>query len=160
MKTIRLKSILMLTAAMLLIGSIQIFAQRGQMRGNNGQGFECQIPDLTEQQQKQIDDLRTVHQKEMLQFRNQMAEKQAKLNTLRTADKADMAAINKTIDEIGNLHTQMMKAKESHRQQVRGLLTDKQKVYFDTRKGRGFGHGKGMRGGQGMGRGMVDCPRR
>jgi len=167
MKTIKSKSILMLALIIALAGSNQLFAQRGQMRNNNGTGYQCNIPDLTEAQQKQIDELRTAHQKEMLQYRNQMQEKQAKLNTLRTADKADMAAIDKMIDEIGTLHTQMMKAKENHRQKVRSLLTEQQRVYFDTQRGKGkggkgFGCCNGMGAGRGMGQGMGygNCPRR
>jgi len=80
-----------------------------------------------------------------------MAEKSAHLNTLRTADKVDMNAVNKAIDEMGATRTKMMKEREAHRQSVRQILTDEQKVYFDSRRGRGFNGGKGKGNGRGMG---------
>jgi Spy/CpxP family protein refolding chaperone len=94
----------------------------------------------------------------MLKFRNQMGEKSAQLQTLRTAEKADMNAINKTIDEIGLIKTQMMKERENHLQQVRGVLTDSQRTQFDTRRGAGkkggYGnYGMGCRGPRGSGYG-------
>ena len=158
MKTSKLKTITILLASVLFIGVSQVQAQKGQMRGK-GQGLSCNIPDLTEEQQKKIDDLRVDHQKKMLNNRNLMQEKKAKLNTLRTAEKADMNAINKIIDEMGTLHTQMMKDREAHRQTVRGLLNEKQRLFYDTHKGRGF-KAKGM--GQSRGRGHqrmgYNCP--
>ncbi len=150
MKTSKLKTLTLLLASVLFIGVSQMQAQRGQIRGTKGQGQTCNIPDLTEEQQKKIDDLKVVHQKKMLNSRNLIREKKAKLNTLRTADKADMNAINKIIDETGNIHTQMMKDREAHRQEVRSLLTEKQRVFYDTRSGRGF-KSQGMRQGQGRG---------
>jgi Spy/CpxP family protein refolding chaperone len=156
----KFKTITLLVLTTIFIGTFQMQGQRGQMRGMNEKGLRCNIPDLSEEQQKKIDDFRTEHQKNMLQYRNQMQEKRAKLNTLRTAEKADMAAINKTVDEMGTLHTQMMKERENHRQKVRGLLTEKQRVAYDTRLGRGcrgqYGMGKGRgghRGGHGQGYG-------
>jgi Spy/CpxP family protein refolding chaperone len=112
------------------------------------------IPDLTDQQKKQIEDLQTPHMKDMMQFKNQMAEKHAHLKTLQTADKPDNAAINKTIDEITGLQNDMMKKCSAHRQAVRALLTDKQRVIFDAKCGKG---GEGMMGngcGGGKGHGM------
>ncbi len=162
MKTTNLKTTVLLIACLLFIGTTQIKAQKGQMKDNKTQGWVCNIPDLTDEQQKKIDDLRVEHQKKMLNNHNQMMEKRAKLNTLRTADKTDMNTINKLIDEMGVLHTQMMKDKEAHRQAVRELLNNKQRVFFDSHKGRGFGEGRGQ--GRGMGRGHnkigYNCPRR
>ncbi len=172
MKRINLKTLSVLLVMILFIGVNQLNAQRGNQYGQGngygtgkgfGAGIQCNIPDLTEVQQKKIDELRLTHQKNMLEFRNQMAVKRAQLNTLTTADKADMNAINKTIDEIGALKTQMMKASENHRQQVRAELTASQKVQFDLRKGNGHrggsrncgmgqGGNRGPYNGQGWGR--------
>ena len=151
MKTIHSKILTVVFASLILLGASPIFAQRGQMnKSRQDSGFQCNIPDLSADQQKKIEDMSIVHQKKMLQFRNQLQEKEAALNTSRTADKTDMAAINKIIDEIGTIKTQMMKEREAHNQQVRNLLTDKQKVIFDSRRGRGnkqgeyYGNGRGM----------------
>ena len=120
------------------------------------------IPDLTDEQKTKIEDLRTAHMKEMQNFRNQMREKRAHLITLQTADKVDMKAVNSTIDEMTALKNQQMKSNAAHRQEVRNLLTDSQKVYFDAHAGN-RGHGKGMgqgRRGGGYGYGKGNCPYR
>ncbi len=90
------------------------------------------IPDLTAEQQKKIDDLHFAFMKKMKNNRNLLAEKQVHLNTLRTADKVNMNAINKTIDEIGALRTQMFKDKEAHNQEIRSVLNEQQRLYYDS----------------------------
>jgi len=163
MKIINLKVFAILLAGLLFLGSNQIMSQKGRNMecSQKGPGSQCNIPDLTEAQQKKIDELKLSHQKNMLQYKNELAEKDAHLQTLRTADKADMNAINKTIDEIGAIKVQMMKEKENHRQQVRAQLSDEQKVQFDMSQGKGCGGGcgncgmgKGMHGGKGPGSGQ------
>ncbi|MCF6240543.1 MAG: Spy/CpxP family protein refolding chaperone [Bacteroidales bacterium] len=147
----------MLILAMLT--SLDISAQRNQgFAGNYNQAFyRCNsIPNLTAEQQTKITDLRTAHLKKMQDYRNQLAEKSVRLQTLRTAENADMKEINRIIDEIGVLRTEMMKRREQHFQNVRSLLTNEQKVFFDSFKSRGRGMGYGMgygrfRNGMGMG---------
>jgi len=136
------------------------------------------IPDLTSEQSKKIEDLQIAHLKEVNQAKNQVAEKRAHLRTLQSAEKVDNAAINKTIDEITALQNDIMKKNEAHRQAVRNLLTDKQKVVFDAKNcgkmhgnkgnccggnghmnGNGYGHqhgqgnGCGEHKGEGQGKG-------
>ena len=148
--------IIAVLAIFILAGMINLNAQQGQGPHNNG--FKHQrigqfagIPNLTEDQQKKIADLRVTHQKEMLALRNQMGELKAKQNTLSTADKPDMKAINANIDEITKLQNQILKNAAEHKQQVRSLLTDEQRLWFDTHHRSGFGKGQGM-GGQNGGR--------
>ncbi|RLD84261.1 MAG: hypothetical protein DRJ10_01645 [Bacteroidetes bacterium] len=154
MKTRKLNVLIVGIAAVIMSFSYQVNAQkngRGQGQGwnqQNNQTWNCNIPNLTEIQQTKIEKMRTANMKEMIQSRNFMAEKGANLNTLRTADKVDMNAINKAIDEMGANRTKMMKKREAHRQAIREILTDDQKVYFDSRRGRG------SRGGNGQGNGM------
>jgi Spy/CpxP family protein refolding chaperone len=165
MRRKNLKTVALIVVGILFLSSNQLLAQQG----NNMQkcpkenGINCKIPDLTEAQQKKIEELKLAHQKNMLQFRNQLAEKNSHLQTLRTADKADMTAINKTIDEIGAIRIQMMKERESHLQQVRAQLTDSQRLQFDMHKGKrgfegcpngGMGKGMGKHGGRGPGNGF------
>lgn len=160
MKKLRMRTLVSLIASVLLLNSANLFAQKGRNLQDrpSGPGYYCPVSDLNETQQKKIDELRTNHQKNMLKFRNQMGEKSAQLQTLRTAEKADMNAINKTIDEIGSIKTQMMKERENHLQQVRGVLTDSQRTQFDTRRGAGKkggcgNYGMGCRGPRGSGYG-------
>ena len=162
MKTSKFNVLIVMVAAILMSFSYQVNAQKkGNGHGwnqQNRQGMQCNIPDLTEDQQKKMKKMKTANMKDMLQFRNVMAEKHAKLNTLRTADKVDMNAINKIIDEIGASKTKMMKKREAHRQEVRQILTDEQRVYFDSRRGNGFHGGKGHGNKMGMsGKGKKGC---
>jgi Spy/CpxP family protein refolding chaperone len=145
MKNMNLKVFKILVAGILFLGSNQLMAQHEKKMENYPKGKDicCTIPDLTEAQQKKIDELKLAHQKNMLQLKNQLAEKETHLQTLRTADKPDMDAINKTVDEIGAIHTQMMKEKESHIQQVRAQLTDSQRIQFDLHQNKGAHKGYG-----------------
>jgi len=101
------------------------------------------IQGLTSDQQKKIEALNLTFRKETLQLKNQLEEKRAHLHTLQSADKADLTAINSSIDEIGQLHTQMMKKEAAKHEAIRRLLTDEQRVAFDTHKpGRGRMRGR------------------
>lgn len=91
------------------------------------------IKDLTEEQKQKMKSLRMTHQREMLQLKNQLNEKKAHLKTLETADNADINAINKTIEEMGSIKTDMLKKRAAHKQEVRKILTDEQRLKFDTK---------------------------
>ncbi len=95
-------------------------------------GIENRIPNLSDQQKEQIKSLRLSFMSDVLPLKNQLKEKQAHLNTLQTAEKADLNQINKTIEEIGNLKINIAKRKALFRQNVRKNLDDEQRIYFDT----------------------------
>ncbi|NPA35559.1 MAG: periplasmic heavy metal sensor [Chlorobi bacterium] len=126
----------------------------GRLNGA-GRGYFCNnLPNITEEQKNKLDAMRTEHWKNVQNTQNLIAEKIARLRTLRTADNVDMKEINKTIDELNSLRTQIQKSREQHIQDVRKLLTDEQRVYFDN-----FQNTRGQRFGRGMGRGMGRCGR-
>jgi Spy/CpxP family protein refolding chaperone len=108
------------------------------------------ISNLSEEQKTKISAMRTSHMKEMQQLKNLTAENRAHYNTLMSADKADMAAINKNIEEFGKLRVEMMKKQAAHQQDVRALLTDEQRLAFDMKKGKGMKDGHGCEGCNGM----------
>jgi Spy/CpxP family protein refolding chaperone len=133
------RTVLAIAALLLVVTSA--FAQMPEMKPERAEGeSHCKgrgehmmmIPDLTEQQHEQMKSMRTEHMKEMQSLRNQMAEKKARLRTLSTADKVKMAEINKVIEDMGEMRTQMMKMREQHRQDIRKMLTDDQRIFFDT----------------------------
>lgn len=130
---------------------------RGPQGGPQG-GFD-RIPDLTDAQKESIKKIRLAAQKDMLPLRNQINEKMAHLQTLNTAEKADMKAIDKTIDEVYALKADMAKTQAKSRQEVRKLLTEEQRLVFDSHMpGDRFGGdmhrgGKGGQGGPQDGRG-------
>ena len=96
------------------------------------EGFSIPTGNLDDQQREEIRKIRTEQVKERMQTRNLLKEKRAKLEVLQTADQPDMKEINKVIDEIASIQAQEMKAQAANRQKIRNLLTDEQRVYFDT----------------------------
>jgi len=150
----------------LFIFSATSFAQPG--RGYNKQGPpsddrsgydvpKCDILNLSDEQEKKINDLRTAHLKEMIPVNNNLKLKAAELRILTTADKIDQKAIDKKIDEIYLLKAEKARKAEAHRQAVRAMLTDDQKVIFDSKL-----HGKGPKGNPGCPGGGTysNCPRK
>ncbi len=151
-----------------MLFNVNAFAQRGYGRaGGNGQGYFCNnIPNLTADQQTKITSMRTAHWKKMQESRNLLALKRAKLQTLRSS--GDINAINKIIDDMSAIRTKMQKNREQHFQNVRNILNEDQKIYFDNFSrgkgrycsfGRAYGAGNGTGYGQGYGRGRGRCGR-
>src|SRR6056297_4090480 len=149
MKTKKMNKLTDLALAILMLAGTQGFAQRGRnFKSNVDKPYRndetCwRIPDLTADQETQIEALRVDHWKEMNNYRNQMNEFRARKRTLNTTDKADIKEINSVIDRMTEVHNKMMKASAKHRQDVRKQLTDEQKVYFDSRPARGKGYNRG-----------------
>lgn len=114
------------------------------------------IPDLSKEQEAKIKELHKNHLKLMLPMKNELNEKEAKLNSLNSAEKPDMKAINALIDEITLLKGKMMKAKNQFMQDVRALLTEDQRLAFDMQHNKRMGKanncgGNGYRHGHGGG---------
>jgi Spy/CpxP family protein refolding chaperone len=97
------------------------------------------IPDLTDAQKAQLEKLQIEHMKSMQPLQNELAEKQAQLHTLTTAAEVSMSRINSLIEEIGKLKTEMVKVREKHHQDVRKMLDEKQRLFFDNQSGHRFG---------------------
>ncbi len=114
----------------------QDFGQRGGLFGL----------DLTEAQIEKIRVLRTNNLKESLPYQNQLQEKRARLQTLTTAEKVNENEVNKVIDEITSLNAKQSKLRVSHQQEIRSLLTDEQRVIYDSSRNR-MGRGQFARGG-------------
>ncbi len=89
------------------------------------------VSDLTPEQKSKISDLILERDKQLLQAKNMLAEKEARLKTLESSDDVNMKSINKTIDEIGALIIKQMKTKAEYKQKIRQILTEKQRVEFD-----------------------------
>ncbi len=136
------KQILFLTlAAMFSFSSSAVFAQKAnQNNANDSKQKECPVSQcckdfgFTDDQKKQMKDLKFKQDKQLLPIENQIKEKKAHLQTLRTADKADMNEINKTVEEIGKLKIEKMKIREAGIQDFRKILTDEQRLRFDTQR--------------------------
>ncbi len=89
------------------------------------------IPNLTDKQKTDIKNIWIERQKKTTEYRNLLQEKRAHLKVLTTQDNPDQKEVDKTINEISGLKEKMMKENIHARMQIRALLTDEQKVYFD-----------------------------
>jgi Spy/CpxP family protein refolding chaperone len=153
-----MKRLSLLAGLLILVSLTTVNAQRGpRFNDDNDQKgrFECRIPDLTEEQESKIDELRTSHWNEMKTFHADLDILKAEMQKLKVSDKPDQSAIDGKIKEMGAIKTQMAIAANHHHLAVRELLTDDQKVFFD-RHDRGprmgdFGRGCGSRGHRGQG---------
>jgi Spy/CpxP family protein refolding chaperone len=164
LKSFDMKKLSLVLGILIITSLTALNAQRGprfnnqdDTNGYKGQR-ECRIPDLTEDQQSKIDEMRTAHWTEMKTLRADLGILKAEMQKLKVADKPDQNAIDGKIKEMGALKTKMAIAANHHHLAVRELLTDEQKAYFDrTNRGPkmgefGRGHGRGHRG-QGYHRG-------
>lgn len=88
--------------------------------------------DLNEEQTKGIKEIRLSGQKEMLPYRNLLREKNARLRTLTTSDTYDQNAVDQIIDEISEIRAEMLSMRIAHRQQIREILTEEQRIKFDA----------------------------
>ncbi|MCK5823547.1 MAG: Spy/CpxP family protein refolding chaperone, partial [Bacteroidales bacterium] len=130
MKKVKFKTLALLLFAALLSINTSVFAQKGNMQMMNTKN--CNIPNLTEEQETKIEKLRTAHMQEMINFKTQFAEKKAHKNTLMTAKTVDLKAVNKVVDEMSSMKAQTQKSNAKHHNDVRNLLTDEQKVFFNN----------------------------
>lgn len=122
---------------LLLAGSGNAFSQAknarpGMKRNNPGNVVKPGIPNLTEDQRSQIRELRLNFLKEIQPLRNQLGELKARQKTLTTAIKPDMKAIDTNIDEVTKVQNQLMKKNAEVHQQVRAVLNDEQRLWFDS----------------------------
>ncbi len=136
----RMKKIFLISVGVLFLLVCNIFAQTSSKKEDKQKEKICcnskmwsDIPDLTNDQIKKIEDLQIAHLKEVNQTKALIQEKRAHLKTLQTADKPDNNEINKTIDEITSLQNEMMKKHEAHRQAIRNILNDKQRAIYDAK---------------------------
>lgn len=110
----------------------------GEMKERGPRGPS--IPNLTEEQKEQLHAFKLELDKSTLPLKNQVAEKEARLRTLTTAESFDERAVNKVIEEIGDLKTSLMKIKVANEQKVKSVLTEEQVIAFNnhmSKKGKG-----------------------
>lgn len=147
--------------ALLFFGSLQVQAQNRNYNGprNGNSGFErqdCRIPDLSDEQEAQITELRNAHFAEVKDLRAELDILRAQKRKLMIADNPDAKAIDAKIDEMSSIQTQMQKLRVAHHLAVRNLLTAEQKVYYDMHHGNRQGKAgrndnyRRDRGGRGM----------
>ncbi len=90
------------------------------------------IPGLTREQKEQIKNLHAAYLKDIQPLKNELEINMENLDTLLTEDQPDLNEINKLIDENGSIMTELRKKQVAQNLEIRNLLTDKQKVFFDN----------------------------
>lgn len=96
------------------------------------------VTNLSNEQVEQLWTLQVAKQKKLNNLNNLLTEKQAQQQTLEAADKANMKAINKVIDEQIGLISQQMKLEAEYKQKIRSILTEDQRIQYDARTRRLF----------------------
>ena len=90
---------------------------------------------LTDEQKEFFKQSMMAMHKEVLPLKNELGEVMAHQNTLMTADKPDMKAVNQNLEKAGTLKTKLAQIQAKHRLDLRAQLTDEQKMKFDMMKG-------------------------
>jgi Spy/CpxP family protein refolding chaperone len=141
-----------------MAASVQADAQNRRMN-YDGEGpgtmmYSC-IPDLTDDQESQLDALHTSFFNERKAIKADLDIIRAEKRKLMLADEPDEKAINAKIDEMSNLHAQLQKKKAAMHIAMKDVLTDEQEAAMNRHMGRknckmGAGHA-GMKDGMGDG---------
>ncbi len=103
----------------------------GDKQGRNGMN-------LTEEQREQMKTFKIEFIKDISPLKNEIEVKNAQLHAASVGDNIDVKKVNKLIEEIGDLKTQIAKKHFAHKQEIRSILNDEQKVLFDSKP---EGHG-------------------
>ena len=114
--------------------------KRSEQLAERGSSF------FTEDQQKQIKTIRFETAQQVKPLRNQLNELEAHQQTLSSAEKTDMNAIYQNIDQISEVKAGIQKLMAEQRQDIRALLSDEQKLKFDSMRGHMRDRGEEGRG--------------
>ena len=99
----------------------------GQMQKHDGMMKDS----LTSKQKEAIKAIRVKTEKETKPLHDQLSELMAHHRTLVTAEKSDMAAINASIEKMGDLKISLEKTEAAQQQEIRKLLTEEQRIKMD-----------------------------
>ena len=94
---------------------------------------DCILPDLTEEQQTAMREHRLARMEASTTHRNQMNELRARKRNLMTQPEKNREAIHSIIDEMTVLQNTKMKDRVAHREAIREILTEEQRIIYDNR---------------------------
>ena len=92
-----------------------------------------QLPDLTEEQKDQIKEIHLAHIKDVQPLKDEVKINRVKVDVLLKRDDPDMKEIVSLVEANGKLLTQIQVKSIEQKISVRSLLTDEQKIIYDTR---------------------------
>lgn len=111
--------------------SQRVSAEDRQQRQEVQQQKMAVILDLSEEQQQQLQSLRTQHQQQQQALRTEMQTSRNQLREVARADDADEAGIRAAVQAQAELKTRMMVEGAKHRQQIAAVLTPEQQQKFE-----------------------------
>ena len=154
-----LKTVLLVTLIMSLVGATSAFAYKGWGGGGGhmgmGMGKHGRFMNLTPEQAGKVFDLRHKFMNDTAELRKNMMIKRAELAQLWRAEQPDEEAITAKVKELGALKAQFMEKKVAQRLAIQKIAPNAMGPgRFGPGMGPGFGPGKGKvkGGGQGMNR--------
>lgn len=154
MKKVKIVMIIGLMATLGTVYAQEQTRQQGERRQQREfRGHGPASLDLSDEQKSKASELKLGMQKMSLPLKNQLGENKAKLRTLTTAENADMKAINKLIDKNADINAELQKLRAANHQDFRNMLTEEQRIKFDSRAHemrREREHRRGARGQQGQ----------
>jgi Spy/CpxP family protein refolding chaperone len=172
---IQMKKVMVAVLAIALLATSGLALAQGWGRGpgmgpgaGGGMGFgPCAANlNLSAEQIKEMQDLRTKHFNETAAVREALLARNAELRSLWAEKEPNQTAILKKQKEVNDLRAQMQEMGVKHRLQARGILTPEQQTQLQNclsetgNAGPGYGkRGGGYGGGRGMGMGPGSCPR-
>ena len=142
MRTLKSKALVLIGLALILV-----FPLLAQKSGAERCEKACGIPDLTAEQTTQIQKLKLEFEKAILALQTDMKTKRLEFCGL-IVEHADQKKLEAKIDEIAKVSANIQKKALAQRNEIRNLLTDEQKKFFDQKCS-----GLGCGGGMGCGRG-------
>ena len=127
----------LLVAIIFILGlSLSVMAQPSQRRHSPHQSIRTQSPlqflDLSEEQKDQIKEVHLAHMKDVQSNRDEVKINRAKINAQLHNDDPDMKEIVKLVEANGKLLTQIQVKSIEEKINVRLLLTEEQKIIFDS----------------------------
>lgn len=108
--------------------------QREMMMKRQKQTKERHVNFFTDEQKEKMKELRLVTAKQIKPLKNELNELNAKQQTLTTAGKTDLKAINSNIDKMSEVKADIQKILVAQNQEVRSMLTEEQLLKFDAMK--------------------------
>lgn len=131
-----------------MIGSSPNFAQHGRMHDRNDGRWGMKdddehgprIPDLTEEQEGKLRQMKLEFREKVKPLENQLNEKRAKLRTLTSEKEVDRKQVEILVEEMGAISTQIDKIEINHRLDVKSILTEEQQMHLERHEFNECGH--------------------
>lgn len=101
-----------------------------EMRMNEQRSHKNAL-NLTDAQKEAFKQSMLAMQKQLQPIRNELGEARARQKTLTSVEKPDMNAVNKNIEKMGSLQTEMAKIRTKYHLEMRAQLTEEQLLKFD-----------------------------